>query len=331
MKLPHHPSRRQWHRAALALAMSALLGSAGAQTWPDKPVRLIVGAPPGGTVDVAARGLAERLTPLLGQTVLVENKPGAAGLLGLQELLKSPRDGSSFMVQINGLVSEVPHVVKVPVDPFKALWPLAEVGRSGLVLVGNAQQVPGTDLKAALAWAKTQGGKLSYASYSAGTVSHTLGQELNKAAGLDMVHVPYKGSPPALNDLVGGQVQFMFDGAGNVAPFVKAGKLKVFATTAPKRLALMPEVPTFAELGYKDLTEVVWVGLFTTPDMAPAIQAKMREATQKALQDPKLRETLANLGMEVGGGATPDELMAQLRTASDKQAAMLQAIGFRPE
>jgi tripartite-type tricarboxylate transporter receptor subunit TctC len=331
MKPFHRLSRRQWHRAALALAMTTLLGAAGAQTWPDKPIRLVVGAPPGGTVDVAARGLAERLTPLLGQMVLVENKPGAAGLLGMQELLKSPRDGTTFMVQLGGLMSEVPHVVKMPVDPFKTLQPLAELGRSGLVLVGNAQQVPGTDLKSALAWAKTQGGKLSYASYSAGTVSHTLGQELNKAARLDMVHVPYKGSPPALQDLVGGQVQFMFDGAGNVAPFVKAGKLKVFATTSPKRLALMPEVPTFAELGYKDLTEVVWVGLFTTPDMAPAIQSKMREATWKALQDPKLREVLANLGMDVGGNATPDELMAQLRTASDKQGAMLQAIGFRPE
>ena len=162
-------------------------------------------------------------------------------------------------------------------------------------------------------------------------MSHTLGQELNKLAGLDMVHVPYKGSPPALQDLVGGQVQFMFDGAGNVAPFVKAGKLKVFATTSPTRLALMPEVPTFAELGYKDLTEVVWVGLFTTPDMAPAIQTKMREATLKALQDPKLREMLANLGMGASSNATPDELMAQLRVASDKQAAMLQSIGFRPE
>lgn len=331
MSHSHRPSRRQWHCAALAFAMTAVLGSAGAQTWPDKPIRLVVGGPPGGTVDVVARGLAERLTPLLGQTVLVENKPGAAGLLGLQELLKSPRDGTTFMVQLNGLVSEVPHVVKTPVDPFKVLRPVAELGRTGLVFVGNAQQVPAADLKGALAWAKAQGGKLSYASYSAGSVSHTLGQELNKLAGLDMVHVPYKGSPPALQDLVGGQVQFMFDGPGNVAPFVKAGKLKVFATTSPTRLALMPEVPTVAELGYKDLTEVVWVGLFTTPDMPPAIQTRMREATLKALQDPKLREMLANLGMGAGGNPTPDELMAQLREASDKQAAMLQSIGFRPE
>jgi tripartite-type tricarboxylate transporter receptor subunit TctC len=331
MKKPLNASRRRLSGAALAGALLLAASMTGAQTWPDKPIRLVVGAPPGGTVDVAARGLAERLTPLLGQTVIVENKPGAAGLLGLQELLKSPRDGSTFMVQLNGLVSEVPHVVKTPVDPSKVLRPVAELGRTGLVLVGNAQQVPATDLKGALAWAKAQGSKVSYASYSAGSVSHTLGAELNKLAGLDMVHVPYKGSPPALQDLVGGQVQFMFDGPGNVAPFVKAGKLKVYATTSPTRMALMPEVPTFAELGYKDLTEAVWVGLWTTPDMASEIQARMREATLKALQDPKLREVLANLGMGPAGSATPDELMAQLRTASDKQAATLLGIGFKPD
>lgn len=323
-------TRRRLHRAALAAALLLTAGVAGAQTWPDKPIRFVVGGPPGGAVDVTARVLAERLAPLLGQQVIVDNKPGAAGLLGAQDLLKSPHDGYTFMVQLSGLVSEIPHVIKVPFDPFKALRPVAELGRGGLVFVGNAQ-VPAIDLKGALAYAKAQGNKISYASYSAGTVSHTLGLELNKAAGLEMVHVPYKGSPPALQDLMGGQVQFMFDGAGNVAPHVKAGKLRVYATTSPTRLALLPDLPTFAELGYKDLTETIWIGLWTTPDVPAPIQARMREATLKALQDPKLRDSLAMLGLAPGTGSTPDELMAQLRTASEKQGAMLQAIGFRPE
>lgn len=322
--------RRRLHRAALASALLLAAGAACAQTWPDKPIRLVVGGPPSGAVDVSARLLAERLTPLLGQQVMVENKPGAAGLLGAQELLKSPREGSTFMVRLNGLVSEIPHAFKVPFDPFKALQPVAEIGHGGLVLVGNAQ-LPGNELKSAIAYAKAQGSKISFASYSAGTVSHTLGLELHKAAGLDIVHVPHKGSPPALRDLIGGQVQYMFDGAGNVLPHVKSGRLKVYATTAPNRLSLMPEVPTFAELGYKDLTEVIWIGLWTTPDMPAAIQQKMREATLKALRDPKLREGLATLGLAAGDGTTPDALVASLRMASDKQAAMLQAIGFRPE
>lgn len=334
MNAIHDPQRRQWHCAALAAALATLLGStagpARAQAWPDKPVRFIVGGPPGGAVDVAARVLAERLTPLLGQMVIVENKAGAAGMLGAQELLKSPHDGSSFMVQINGLVSEIPHVLKMPFDPFKALRPLAELGRGGLVLAGNAQ-LPASDLVGLVAYVKGNKGRVNFASYSAGTVSHTLGLEFNKAAGLDMTHVPYKGSPPALQDLMGGQVQLMFDGAGNVQPHVKAGKLKVYATTAPARLALMPDVPTFAELGYKDLTETVWIGLWTTPDMPAPIQQKLRDATLKALQDPKLRDTYATLGLAPGQGASPDDLMAGLRAASDRQAAMLQAIGFKPE
>lgn len=334
MNKHHHPGRRQWHRAALAAALAAALGACAgpalAQPWPDKPIRLVVGGPAGGAVDVTARVLAERLTPLLGQQVIVDNKPGAAGLLGAQELLKSPHDGATFMVQLNGLVSEIPHAFKVPFDPFKALRPVAELGRGGLVLVGNAQ-LPANDLAGLVAYAKGNKGRVNFASYSAGTVSHTLGLELNKAAGLDMLHVPYKGSPPALQDLVGGQVQVMFDGAGNVLQHVKSGKLKAFATTAPSRLPLMPDVPTFAELGYKGLTEVVWIGLWTTPDMPAPIQQKMREATLKALQDPKLRETFATLGLTAGQGATPEELMSGLRSASDRQAATLQAIGFKPE
>jgi tripartite-type tricarboxylate transporter receptor subunit TctC len=328
------PGRRSCLRAALAATLAATVGTVAspalAQAWPDRPIRLVVGGPAGGAVDVTARVLAERLTPLLGQQVLVDNKPGAAGLLGAQELLKSPRDGATFMVQLNGLVSEIPHAIKVPFDPFKALRPVAELGRGGLVLAGNAQ-LPASDLAGLIAHAKANKGKINFASYSAGTVSHTLGLELNKAAGLDMLHVPYKGSPPALQDLIGGQVQVMFDGAGNVQPHVKAGKLKVFATTAPTRLPLMPDVPTFAELGYKNLTEVVWIGLWTTPDMPAAIQQKLREATLKVLQDPKLRDTFATLGLTPGQGATPEELMAGLRAASDRQAVALQAIGFKPE
>jgi len=328
------PVRRHLHRLACAAAAAGLLvlsGQVRAQTWPDKPIRLIVPAPPGGGVDYAARALGERLAAQLGQQVIIDNKPGAAGIIGSADLLKSPRDGSTFMVTINGLASEIPHAVKMPFDPLVALRPVAELARYGLVLAANPQ-VPANDLAGFIAYAKAQKGKISFASYSAGTASHTLGLELNKLAGLDMLHVPYKGSPPALQDLMGGQVQVMFDASSNVAPHAKTGRLKVYATTAPQRLASMPDVPTFAELGYKDLTEVSWVGLWTTPDIPAAIQQKLREATLKALQDPKLREAFTTtMGWSPGSGATPDELLASLRTASDRQAAMLKAIGFKPD
>jgi tripartite-type tricarboxylate transporter receptor subunit TctC len=322
-------------RALLALATVAPLGLFGlpvqAQNWPDKPIRLIVPAPAGGGVDYAARALGERISANLGQPVLIDNKPGGAGLIGAGDLLKSPRDGTSFMVNINSFASEIPHVIKMPFDPLTALRPVAEIARYGLVLAANPQ-VPGSDLNGFIAYARANKGKVNFASYSAGTVSHTLGLELNKAASLDMVHIPYKGSPPALQDLMGGQVQVMFDASSNVLQHYKAGKLKVFATTSPQRLATFPEVPTFAELGYKDLTEVSWVGIWTTPDVAAPIQQKMRDAILKALQDPKLRELFTgSMGWAMGSGATPDELTANLRAASDRQAAMLKAIGFKPE
>lgn len=328
MHTPQNRSRRLFRAVLATLAFSA--GAAGAQTWPDKPIRLVVGAPPGGGVDFAARALAERLSPLLGQQVIVDNKPGGAGLIGAADLLKSPRDGATFMVQLNAIASEIPHAIKVPFDPMKSLRPLAELSRFGLVMAAHPQ-VPANTLPEFVKYAKANMGKVNYASYSAGTLSHTLGLELNKLAGLDMVHIAYKGSPPALQDLMGGQVQVSFDAASNVEPHAKSGRLKVYATTAPQRLPSLPDVPTFAELGYKDLTEVAWVGLWTTPDLPVAIQQKMREATLKALQEPKLREAYTRQGWVIGGNASPDELMASLKAASDKQAATLQAIGFKPE
>jgi tripartite-type tricarboxylate transporter receptor subunit TctC len=287
--------RRHWLKAVGVTALLLAGWSVQAQNYPDKTVRIVVGAPPGGASDVTARMLAEKMSPLLGQTVIIDNKPGAGGLLGIQELLKSPRDGYTLMVNISGVVSEVPHAIKIPFDPLKVLMPVAEMARGGLVLVTNTQ-TGAQDLDGFIKYVKANKGKTSFASYSAGTVSHTLGLELNKAAGLDMVHAGYKGSPPALQDLIGGSVQSLFDGSGNVLPHVKSGKLKALAVTSPQRMSLFPDAPTFAELGYKDLTEIVSIMLFTTPDVPAPIQAKVRDAALKALQDPKLRETFTHHG-----------------------------------
>jgi tripartite-type tricarboxylate transporter receptor subunit TctC len=219
----------------------------------------------------------------------------------------------------------------MPFDPLTALKPLAELARFGLVFAANPQ-IPANDLNSFMAYARANKGKINFASYSAGTVSHTLGLQLNKAAGIDMLHIPYKGSPPALQDLMGGQVQVMFDASSNVQQHYKAGKLKVFATTSPQRLSNFPDVPTFSELGFKELTEVSWVGIWTTPDVPSPIQQKMRDAILKSLQDPKLRELFTgSMGWAMGSGATPEEMAVSLKTASDNQASMLKAIGFKPE
>ena len=324
-----NPSRRFFSLSALACAVVATAGTALAQ-FPEKPLRIVVGAPAGGSADIIARTLSEGLTQQLGQPVMVDNKPGGAGLIGLQEVLKAPRDGHTVMVSVNGLVSEIPHAMKMPVDPMKELRPVAELARTGLLFVGSPQ-VPASNVKEVIAYIKANPGKVNFASYSPGSLSHTLGLEFNKLTGTDMAHVGYKGSPPALTDLIGGHVSFMFDGPATSIPMIKGGKIKVFATTAPARLSMLPDVPTFAELGYKDLTETAWMGLFVAADVPAAAQTRLREAVLKVLEQPAVRQRFAALGLDMAPPASPDELVRSLRTASERQAATLKAVGFKPE
>lgn len=313
---------------AAALGLAAPL--AWAQHWPQKPVRIVVHGPAGGSADIIARVLADKLTKELGQTVFVEPKPGGLGAVAMQELLSAPRDGHTLLVSASSLVSEIPHLAKPRYDPFKDIKPLAELARSGLVLVGNPS-VPAKNLSELVAWAEANPGKLSYASYSTGSISHTLGLELNKAAGMDMVHVGYKGSPPALQDVMGGHVPLMFDGPTTSVPMVKGGKLRLFAVSGPKRLGAMPDVPTFAEQGFPQLDDVVWVGLWVLPDVPAAVQDKLREATLKVLATPAVRDRLLELSLDVGSGATPEVLAQTLRASYDKQGATLRALGIKPQ
>jgi tripartite-type tricarboxylate transporter receptor subunit TctC len=330
MPTPKNPQRRALLAALAATALFAQAPTALAQAWPSKPIRLVVGAPAGGTADIVARTLADGLTPLLGQTVIVDNKPGGLGAIGTQELLSAAHDGYTFMIALNGLVTEIPYVVKTRTDPFKDIKPLAELARSGLVLVGNTS-LPASNLKELVAYVKANPGKVSYASYSTGTISHTMGIELNRLAGLDMAHIGYKGSPPALQDVMGGHVALMFDGPATSVPMIKAGKLKAFAVSSPRRLSALPDVPTFTELGYPQIDDVVWMGLWTAPDVPADIQARFREATLKVLAQPKVAERFRELGMDVGQALTSEQLAQGLRTAYEKHGANLKAIGFKPE
>jgi tripartite-type tricarboxylate transporter receptor subunit TctC len=332
MAFKQHFSRRR----AVAVLAGAALGAAlwptlaSAEAWPAKPVRIIIGAPVGGTADVIARLLADGLQKELGKPFYVDARPGGLGAVAMQDLLSAPRDGHTLLVSVSALVSEVPHLVKPRYDPFNDVKPLVELGRSGLVLVGNPS-LPAKNLSELVAWAKTQRGKVSYASYSTGTVSHTLGLELNKAAELDMEHVAYKGSPPALQDVMGGHVPLMFDGPTTSIPMIKAGKLRAFAISGPKRLGALPDVPTFAEQGYPQLDDVPWMGLWLTPDVPVPVQARLREATLKVMSQPGTRAKLLELGNDAGSGASPEDLSRELRAAHDKQGKALRALGIQPQ
>jgi len=265
--------------------------------WPDKTVRIIAAGPAGGSADIVARLLGDQLSKQLGQPVIVDPRAGAGGVLAVNELSLAPHDGQTLLVGVDSLVSEIPHILKLSVNMATELKPLAEVARGGLVLVGNAA-LPARTLPELIAYVKAHPGSVNFASYTAGTRSHVMGLLLNKAAGIDMTHVGYKGSTPALQDLMGGHVQLMFDGMATSLPLIKAGRIKAFGVSTPKRSPLLPEVPTFTELGYPQLETVAWMGLWVKPDTPVAVQAQIREAALKALASPSARERLQEIGFE---------------------------------
>ena len=316
---------------AFGAALTFTAASAHAQQWPQKTLRIVVAGPAGGSADIIARLLADNLGKELGQTVIVDPKPGAGGMLAVSDLSQSPHDGHTLLVAVNSLVSEVPHVMKLRVDMTREVKPVAELARSGLVLVGTPS-LPAKDLGQLVAYVKSNPGKVNYASYSAGTVSHVLGLQLNKAAGIDMTHVGYKGSTPALTDVRGGHVPLMFDGLATSIPLINAGKVRAFAVSTPKRSPLLPQVPTFAELGYPQLEAVAWMGLWIKPDVPLPVQARLREAVLKAMAQPSVRDRLQEVGFETAGnGRTPDELTKVLAVDYERVGKVLQEVGFKPE
>jgi tripartite-type tricarboxylate transporter receptor subunit TctC len=330
----HHCFLRVVRTVTVACSAALTLASPPAQAqtpkWPEKVVRIIAAGPAGGSADIVARLLADQLSKQIGQTVIVDPKPGAGGVLAVNELSLAPRDGHTLLVGVNSLVSEIPHILKLPVVMANEIKPLAEVARGGLVMVGN-NALPAKTLPEVIAHVKANPGKINFASYTAGTLSHVMGLQLNKAAGIDMTHVGYKGSTPALQDVMGGHVQLMFDGMATSIPLVKGGKIKAFAVSTPKRSPLLPDVPTFAELGYPQLEAIAWMGLWIKPDLPAALQAQIRETALKALAQPGARERLQEVGFEPGQPRTPDELSASLKTDYERVGAVLKSIGFKPE
>jgi tripartite-type tricarboxylate transporter receptor subunit TctC len=235
------------------------------------------------------------------------------------------------LVGVNSLVSEIPHIVKMKFDMSKEIKPVAELSRGGLVLVANPS-FPAKNLAELIAYVKANPGKVNYASYSPGTISHVLGLQLNKAASIDMTHVGYKGSTPALTDVMGGHVPLMFDGIATSLPYIKSGKLKAFAVSSPKRSAILPDVPTFAELGYPTLEATAWMGLWVKPDVPAAVQTRLRDAVVKVMSTPAARARLQEIGFEApGAGRTPEELSKNLAADYERVGAVLKSIGFQPE
>ena len=309
------------------LVVAALFVSNPAAAWPERPVRFIVPAPPGGTADMVARVVGEQVSRNIGQPVIVENKPGGSGAIAAQAVLAAAPDGHTLFVGAQNVLTEVPLVMKLGFDPRRDLKPVAEMARSDLVLVAEPK-LKAESLKELVGYAKANPGKLSYASYSPGTVSHYAGLVLNRAAGIDLVHVPYKGSPPALQELVGGQVPLMFDGLATSLPLIRAGKLRAIAIASRERTKLLPQVPTFRELGYAEMEFGNWIGAIAPAAMAPALTERINAEVQKAVATPQARERLAALGLDPASPAPPAELQRSVQADCERNAAIVKAFNI---
>jgi tripartite-type tricarboxylate transporter receptor subunit TctC len=318
--------RKLYARAATVLVGWTLAVSAWA--FGDKPLKLIVPAPAGGTMDIVARLLGQQLTGEIGQPVIVENRPGAGGGIGIQALLQSAADGNTLLVGASNLLAEIPHVIKQPFDPLKDLIPVATVAKSGIVLVTNASS-PTRDFKALVAHLEKNKGKTSYATYSPGTVSHYAGAIMSDQLGLDMQHVPFAGSPPALQNLLGGQVDIMFDGMLTSVPMIKAGKLRPYAFTGSVRSRHLPDVPTMTELGFPQLQFVGWVGVIGSAKLPPAVLAKAQDALKKAASAPAVQQRLFDAGLEPEVVVDTPALVNETREISERNAAIVRKFGIK--
>lgn len=317
--------RRYLRIVTTVLAMSAAFG-VGAQL--DKPLKLIVPAPAGGTMDIVARLLSQQLAADSGQTVIVENKPGAGGGIGIQAMLQAPADGSTIVVGASNFLAEIPHVMKPAFDPLKDVQALATIAHSGVVLVANSSS-PARDFRGLVTELEKRKGKTSYATYSAGTVSHYAGAIMDEQLKLDMQHVPYPGSPPALQSLLGGQVDIMFDGLLTSIPMIKAGRLRPFAYTGSARSRHLPDVPTMTELGFPQLQFLGWIGVIGPSKLPAAEVAKLQNALKKAASAPALQQKLFDNGLEPEVNIDSAAIARETREMSERNAAIVKKFGIK--
>jgi len=293
----------------MAMAVTGMGATAYAQedSYPSKPVKVLVGFAPGGAVDTAGRLMASELQKALGKSFVVENKPGAGGLLALMEGARAPADGYTIVVGSAGPLTVSPVLFKNQnFDPLKSLDPIAlYMYTPGIVVAKNDLKV--TDLKGLVAASKA--GSLNMASAGTGSVLHLMGEHFQERINVKWVHIPYKGSSPALADMMGGRVDVMLDVLPSSAPLVKGGQIKALAVTSKRRNPQLPDVPTVAEQGFGDIELGSWMGMLVPKGTPPAIVAKLNKALNDSLQNPEVQKKVASLGSETEGGSA--EMLAE--------------------
>ena len=314
-------SRRRFAVQAVILAAALSSGAAWAQAWPAKPITLIVPFPAGGTTDVLARALGDRLTQSLGQAVIVESKPGAGATLGADYVVKAKPDGYTL------LVGAVHHTIassvyrKLPYDFQRDLAPITTIALVPNVLAVNAS-TPAKNVAELVALAKAQPGKLTYGSNGNGTAQHLIGTQFQNMTGTEVLHIPYKGSGPMATDLLGGQIAMSFDTITPVLPHIKAGKLRALAVTTAKRSSALPDVPTLDEAGLKGFSIGTWFGVLAPAATPKDVVARLNTEMVKVIQSPEFRKRMEEIGAEPVGNSS-EQMAQQIKGETEKFAKLV--------
>ena len=317
---------------ALAVALAATLvpSLSAAQAWPAKPVKMIVGYPPGGGTNTVARLLADHMSKSFGQQVVVENRPGAGGRIATQSVARSDPDGYTLMFASDAELTIAQVTVKaLPYDPLKDLQPIALAGRGPYVLVTHAGFAPNT-LAELIAYAKANPDKVNFGSFGRGSQNHMIDERFKVAAGISTVHVSYKGSGPVIADLAGGQIQYSFATPGATLPLARGGKLKILAVAASQRLAKADTIPTMSEAGMPGFTGGSWYGLLAPAGTPAAVVERLHAEVVSAFKSPEIRAKLEDLSI-LAVNSTPAELAQLIRSETDALRQLAAKIGLEPE
>ena len=312
-----------------ALSLCLFSSFALAQGWPSKPVRIMVGASPGGGTDIIARMLADKYQAALGQPFVVENRPGAANTIAADITAKAAPDGHTLLLATNTAQAIAPHLMKLGYDPIKDLAPVALIVVVPNVIVA-APTVPAANIKELVALLKAKPGGYSCGSSGIGSTQHLACEAFALATGTKIVHVPYKGSSQALADLIGGQIQLSLDTTSSAMSFIRSGKVKALAVMTPRRAAELPNVPTLAEAGVPGVEMTTWYGLFTTAGTPKEALARLYAETMKTLQLPDVQKRLIGLGGEPGA-MTSEQFAAMNKADFDRFGKLIQDAGIKME
>ena len=317
-------------RIAMAVTLAALASGACAQAWPSRPIKWVVPFAPGGTTDILARTIADKLTGVLGQPVVIDNKPGAGGAVGAEFTAKAAPDGYTIM---GGTIST--HAInaslyaKLPYDPVKDFAAITLIARVPNMLVINPD-IPAKDVKELIALMKANPARFTFASSGNGTSQHLSGELFKSMAGVDMQHIPYKGSPPALQDVVGGQVSMTFDNITTALPLAKAGKLRALAVTTAKRSSVAPDVPTLAESGLPGFEIGSWQGVFAPAGTPPEIVGRLVRSSQAAMQRPEALDAARKAGFQIVASG-PEQLARRVAAEIQGVKELVARAGIKPE